>query len=118
MKRTVLLKISVLIEVDSAEVTKLENTEFGEIDRAGNRVQDAINRELGVDGAVSHQGWYQTSPMVLDEQTMNCGRCAVCGAWVSDCEKPDRIYELHIGATVNGRLLCDDHLPKGHIWAF
>ena len=118
MRRTVLLKMSVLVEIDSDEVAKLEDSEFCEIDRIEKRLANAINRELGLDDAVSQLGWQQTRPVVLDEQTMNCGRCAICEAWVSDCEKPDRIAELGNAATVDGKLLCDEHLPRGHRWAF
>jgi hypothetical protein len=48
------------------------------------------------------------------------GRCAVCNRWVYDVENatertPTRICR---GAVVDGRPLCDDHLPKDHPLAF
>lgn len=41
-----------------------------------------------------------------------------CGQWTTDREKPDSIVGLSNGATINGRLLCDECLPPKHKWAF
>lgn len=45
---------------------------------------------------------------------MNCGRCAICGTWCTDRERPGTILQISYGARVEGKLLCDEHLPEGH----
>lgn len=62
--------------------------------------------------------WNSTSTIELDEKNMNCGNCANCGQWVTDCEKPGRISDLCNGARIDGKLYCDECLPRGHKWAF
>ena len=107
MNRTVLLTIQVIVDVDEAELTD----EFDELDRASHRLRDAID-------AVVPDGWQSTRRLVLDPGDVNCGRCAVCDGWVTDRERPDPIDGLCPGAVVDGQLLCDEHLPPDHRWAF
>ena len=62
--------------------------------------------------------WAGSHTILLLPDSNNCGKCANCGQWTSDKEKPDFISGLSIGATVNGVLLCDVCLPKNHPLAF
>lgn len=41
----------------------------------------------------------------LDEHE-NATRCAACGRWASDFNKPNGIDGIGLGASVNGRFLC------------
>ena len=113
-KRTVLLRFSVLAEVDETEVEK----DHGEVDRLEDAIEDAINAVIGVDEDAVDQGWESTYRLVLDEENMNCGRCVKCGAWTTDLEREEPIKGLQFGASVDGDLLCDEHLPQGHRFAF
>lgn len=110
MKKTVLLRLSFLAEVDKAEWDKdfndLEKLEFELIEKC-----EELGKEFNLE-------WESSRPLELDEKEINCGRCEECGRWVSDVEKPDTISELNIGTFFEGRLLCDDHLPKDHEYAF
>ena len=102
--------MSALVEVDENELNKVDKIQF--------ELTEKINDVLRVDSDDSQLGWQGSSYDILDEQKMNVGKCAVCECWVSDREKPEYILELNIGATYNGELLCDEHLPKDHRWAF
>lgn len=62
--------------------------------------------------------WQSASELYLDSESMNCGKCAKYQGWTTDKEKPNWIEGLCSGATVDGELLCDECLPKGHRWAF
>jgi len=48
------------------------------------------------------------------------GRCAVCNRWVYDCESRSELGADGVsrGAKVDGRFLCDEHLPHGHPLCF
>ena len=113
MKKTVLVNVGVLIEVEESELQK----DFGEADITVNKINEAIDRELAYEES-SQLGCQSSSFIELDSDNVNCGRCAECACWVTDCEKPGRVKNLNIGAVWEGRLLCDEHLPKGHRWAF
>ncbi len=78
------------------------------------KIERAIAEALGGE----HAGVQIVSFAALDPTTTNCGRCAQCGAWVTDRERPEPNRGLTNGAVVDGRLLCDEHLPPGHRWAF
>jgi hypothetical protein len=54
----------------------------------------------------------------LAPEIMNCVKCSSCGAWTTDREKDEPIEGLTNGATVDGKLLCDECLPEDHKWAF
>jgi len=109
--KTVLISISVLAEVPSDIV---DDTEFNELDKLENRFEEALDK-VESDFKVR---WESTQTLVLDPSTMNCGKCESCGGWVSDREKDGVISQLNIGACVDGRLLCDECLPKDHHLAF
>lgn len=107
MKRAVLLNLSVIVEVDEAELLR----DHGELDEISNRLIDALD-------AVVPGGWQSLRQSTLDPAALNCGRCAECDGWVTDCERPEPLDGLCNGATHDGRLLCDEHLPPDHRWAF
>ena len=58
--------------------------------------------------------WESTSSLVLEPGKMNCGLCAHCGCWTTDIEKADPVNELCSGATIGGKLLCEECLPSDH----
>jgi len=110
-KKTILISINFLAEVPSHIANDFD---FNEFDRIVNDLTDAIE-------AVENRfnlSWESTRTLLLNESTMNCGRCASCGRWVSDREIDNFIEQLNIAATVNGDLLCDECLPNNHRWAF
>lgn len=100
--KAMLVKVNFLIEDDRGE---LNNKDIE------NAVWNAIPD--------NHKAvWQSTSELYLDSGSMNCGKCAKCQGWTTDKEKPNWIEGLCSGATVDGELLCDECLPKGHRWAF
>lgn len=111
-KETVLIKVTYLVELTEDEVI------------SNDCILDEITHKIGNDEKLIAKDktinlkWNGTSSFVLDPNNKNCGRCVNCGAWVTDREKPDAIPELCNGATVNGKLLCDECLPSEHRWAF
>lgn len=111
-KETVMIKVSYLVELNEEEIVNEE------------RILDKITSEIGNDKEILINGkgyelkWNSTSSFVLDSSESNCGRCANCGGWVTDREKDNAIPELCNGATVDGKLLCDECLPSNHRWAF
>lgn len=111
-KETVLIKVSYLVELTENELTREDD------------VLDKITTKIGKDEKIIVEGkefdisWNTTSSFMLDTDTSNCGKCANCGAWVTDREKPNHISELCNGAIVDGKLLCDECLPADHRWAF
>jgi hypothetical protein len=58
-----------------------------------------------------------TCPEIYDTEIHNVGQCAQCGAWTTDIEQEDAVFEMVPGAKVDGVLLCDGCLPEGHEWA-
>lgn len=109
--RTVLLDLSVLVDIDEAELARETGESFGEITRISDRLIAAVNNLIP-------GGWQSLRQHVLDPGRVNCGRCVECDRWVTDRDKPDHLPGLCNGATHEGRLLCDDHLPPDHRWAF
>jgi len=114
MKKLVLLKIGVLVEVDEKELEK----EYSYVDEVSWEIEEGINKILKINEEESDFGWRSTCIVVLDETESNYGKCANCGTLISDKEKENYIAELGPGATVNDKLLCDDCLPHGHPLAF
>ena len=110
--KTILLTMNLIVEVP---VTTPDEEDLQAIALAG-RLQAAIDDALGPHPQGG--GWVGTSYCDLDPSTMNCGRCAVCGVWTTDRERPEPIRGLSYGARFDGRLLCDEHLPEGHRWRF
>jgi len=62
--------------------------------------------------------WIQTRKIFLNKKSLNCGQCDICKNWVTNIEKNDPIPYLPNGVIYKGKLLCDEHLPKNHKWAF
>lgn len=107
---TVLFSVSYLIDVEEDD---LRSEAFD------NDVFEILSNDREVVIDAKHKAkWSGSTLTLLDPKRMNCGRCCRCGAWTTDCEKHDSISGLSNGATVNGALLCDECLPKGHRWAF
>lgn len=111
-KRTVMLRVAILVEADADEA----GVDYDALSKTEWRLKDAIDEALGE--LPNELGWLSTRYIELGVAGVNSGRCAECGAWVTDVEKPEPISGLQNGATVDGRLLCDDHLPENHRWAF
>jgi hypothetical protein len=63
--------------------------------------------------------WESLSIIPLDGKPA-VGRCAVCNRWVYDVENVTDLTPTRIcrGAVVEGKYLCDTHLPKDHPVAF
>ena len=112
MRNTVLLELGVLVEVDKSELIK----EFGELDNILSKLEESIQHTLNSED--SELGLLSARPVILDEASMNCGKCHICGAWTSDKEKEGFIPMLNIGTRINGKLFCDLCLPKDHPLAF
>ena len=112
-KRTVLLKIGVLIEVHEEELNK----HFGDVEKLSNKIRNSIDEALNY-ADDSPLGWTYERPVPLDENEDNCGTCAGCGVWTTDSTAENPIEELSKGATVAGVLRCDLCLPPDHPLAF
>lgn len=109
--KTILISVSVLTEVPS-EVA--DDPQFNDLNRLENNLQEAVE-DVKSSFKVS---WKSTETLILDPNTMNCGKCESCGCWVSDREKDGVVRQLDVAARFNGRLLCDECLPKDHHLAF
>jgi hypothetical protein len=111
-----LLTVSVLVEQD--EETLLHE--------GGGRTDDEIRKAVAEAIAALYAGrcdttveWQSMTSVPLDGKPAT-GRCAVCNCWMYDVENctdftPTRISR---GAVVDGRYLCDVHLPPDHPLAF
>ena len=111
-RETVLIKVAYLVELPEEEINSID----GALDKIMIKVGN--DEKIQIDGKNIDLKWIETSSRTLDIDNKNCGRCAKCGEWTTDREKPNFISELDNGATVDGKLLCDECLPPGHIWAF
>jgi hypothetical protein len=113
MKKALMYRISYLVEIEDSEDgsrelrRKLNNAMWERLPEEGIALDDSHVAE-----------WQSTTELLLNPLTMNCGQCARCHGWTTDREKQDPVTGLCNGATVNGELLCDECLPKGHRWAF
>jgi hypothetical protein len=110
-RKTALISISVLVEVPSDVA---DDPDFNDLNKLENSLEKAVE-DIESSFKVS---WNSTETLILDPNTMNCGKCESCGCWVSDREKDGIIRQLVVGARVNGKLLCDECLPKDHHLAF
>ena len=111
-KRQILLTFNVIISINEEELDK----DLGEHDRIAYNIEEAIKQSFGKNSDDSDV--VSTKLTTLDLDQMNCGKCAKCGAWSTDMEQPEPMFEFSNGATVNEMLLCDLCLPKDHKWAF
>ena len=111
-KKTVLIKVSYLVDIEDEDFIKDEH-----LDRITDQVSEDINLQLN-DSETMSLKWEGTSSIILDSEIMNCGKCANCNRWATDIEKENPMKELCYGATVDGKLLCDECLPPEHPCAF
>lgn len=114
MKKTVLISVSYLIELEENEI----NDDEGLLDKitSNNLITSDLNIKVNKEKILLN--WECLSSLVLDPENMNCGKCSHCGRWTTDKEKRNPVHSLCYGATVNGRLLCDECLPFNHPHAF
>jgi hypothetical protein len=113
-----LISVSAIIEMDEEDARR-----FGALWQA----EDALKQSLltALSDRVPNQPlttveWESLSSTPLDGKP-HFERCAVCNRWVFDVEAPSPAYipwGLCRGAVVEGRFLCDEHLPKDHPAAF
>lgn len=109
---TFLIALNVLIEVVPPVGGEPDET----AEELARRLEEAIIGILG--DQPPHLGWQSTRVLRVDDPRLNSGQCAVCGIWVTDLEAPEPVGGLVNGARIDDRLLCDEHLPAGHRWAF
>lgn len=102
-----LLTLSLIVNADD----EFDAQGGSELDDALNRLIDAAQAALPAKHPLGVSMAWSTT---LDPNSLNCGQCAECQAWVTDVEASDHLPGLIHGARVDGRLLCDDHLPAGH----
>jgi hypothetical protein len=115
--RSWLLTVSVLVEQDQ-ELSEKPGPGWRTDDELQEVVTAALSRLLDRRPGIVVE-WESMTSIPLDGKPA-VGRCAVCNRWVYDVESctehtPTRICR---GAVVDGRLLCDEHLPKDHPVAF
>ena len=112
-KKPMLVRLSVVVDADP------EDTDEGasEMHRYWLLLWETLNERLRApdiaNGEVLCMKYFE-----IDETRLNCGRCARCGSWTTDNERPDPILDLGIGARVDGQLYCDEDLPRDHPLAF
>jgi len=111
-KKTVLIRVAYLVELPEEDI----NSDDGVLDRLTSLIGE--DKNLVVNQKEIEVKWNSTSSLILEPDELNCDKCSNCGQWVTDREKPKAITELCNGATVDGKLLCDDCLPSDHRWAF
>ena len=112
MRKTFLVTLTFAVDADDS---KPAGGGLPEIERIERRLVERAEAELG---ATHPLGWQAAWHLELNPLEVNCGQCSVCKGWVSDVERPNPLRGLGIGARVEGRLLCDEHLPAGHPLAF
>ena|SRR5437773_224042 len=115
-----LIKVSVLLEQEGG--VEEEKTYFRPPWKTENDIRDAVMAALAeqfADRPTVKVSWQSMSFMPLDGRA-DCGRCAVCNRWVYDAQSlaNDTPTGISAGAIVEGRLLCDEHLPPDHPFAF
>ena len=109
-KKTVLIKVTYLVELPVAKT----NSDNGLHDKIANKLCESRNLQIEDREALLH--WNSTSYLVLEPENLNCGKCSKCGQWTTDREKSDTVADICNGATVDGKLLCDECLPSDHKW--
>ena len=79
-------------------------------------IAKCVEKDIEVNGNVFK--WVSSISGIYDTEKDNIGKCANCGSWTTDCEKPNPIKNIDYGAKSKGVLLCDLCLPKDHPLAF
>jgi hypothetical protein len=111
MKKPHLITISFVVEADGDEPPAGQS----EVDELADQLAKAMDQAVPVE---SPWGVQTIRVEPLDPSFANAGQCAVCGAWTTDRERSDSLPGLTNGAIIDERLLCDEHLPADHRWAF
>jgi hypothetical protein len=104
-KPTMLIRLNVVIEVPSDKPREYMDEVFALVNTLNEAVEGVLGPMPDHLGRVSSE-WHR-----IDTSHFNAGRCAVCGIWVTDRDKPNQISAFSSGATVDGALLCIDHFP-------
>ena len=110
-KDSLLLEFSFVTYMDRKDHTTLDGKymEFSDkIEESIRKVAEEYN--LGVDcfrGSI-----YALGAGRIPEKHDNSGRCVNCNEWVSAQNKGNIIGGLGIGAEYDGKLYCQQHLPK------
>jgi len=112
MKKTVLIRVSYLVELQENDI----NDNNGILNKITNEIDESRNIHFDDNNILLE--WTSTSSIVLDSDNLNCGKCSNCGQWTTDKEKSNSVEGICNGATVNGKLLCDECLPHDYRWAF
>lgn len=89
-------KINILFESDGEDLAWQQNAE---------EALQALLKDRGRAELVS-------SEVVDLPPAASIGRCATCGAWVSDYAAPFPVRELSSGVKRNGKWLCDLCVPE------
>ena len=108
MKKTILVKVYYLVDIEEDELQK----DFGDLDKCCNAV--VKNSKIGK----YNMKFNSVASLLLEQDKMNVGKCKKCGCWISDREKTNFVEGLNIGAMVNGEMLCDECLPDDHLLRF
>lgn len=111
-KKTVLIRVAFLVELPEEEI----NSDDGILDKITNEISK--DKSLLINDKDITLDWNYTSSLILDTGKFNYSKCSKCGQWTTDRDKPDAVEGLCHGATVNGKLLCDECLPSGHRLSF
>ena len=113
MKKAILYRVCWLAEAEEDEIRELSEDEG--LEKA---IWDHLpSEDIEIDKAHTLE-WYSTQEIILNPESMNCGKCACCGAWTTDMERADPVQGISHGAVVEGKLYCDECLPPDHPWAF
>ena len=110
--KTLLVRTAYLIDVEDDLIEG-----YGVDERFDLLMSNALAKDVAID-ATRTAIWNSYTYMILYPEEDNCGKCVNCGGWTTDREKPGYINELGKGATVDGKLLCDECLPRGHEFSF
>lgn len=108
-KQTVLLRMSVLVEVDEEDL----EDDWKELHSIETKLSDSIDAILETKED-SELGWCSTRFIILDEKELNCGRCSSCKSWVTDFKKSEAIEGLPDSTVFEGKLLCEVCLYGDH----
>lgn len=116
---TTALRITVLVEEDTdRSLPPAPNGWRSTNEDIRKAVTQAIAQLLMTRPGVTVE-WESDTIIPLDGKP-GVGRCAECNRWVFDLDNVTQMTPTCIsrGATFEGRLLCDEHLPPDHPHAF
>ena len=110
--KTLLVRTSYLIDIEDDLIEGYDVDEKIEL-----HISNVLAKDVKID--TTHTAiWSSCTHIVLYPEENNCGKCVNCGGWTTDREKSGYISELGMGAIVDGKLLCDECLPRGHKHSF